>query len=200
MTCPETLRHGLFAAPVYYRRGSGCRMGSPTQQADAKKDQRGFAIKLRGVPGAKAASPRSGRWTAQDFVLASAPCFFIRNADDYVSFVQAQVKRPAWRVLGFFFGLEPVSLAALRVSQAVGLDGAHRRPSDRTLLESGARTGSVRRWSKYSGDLPRTRNRPGRRHANPDYLRARLADRLARAPSTFDFTVQVQSDAGSDAS
>ena len=194
---PEALRHGLFAHPGVYEAWIRLSNGFPHAQSDAKKDQRGFAIKLRGVPGAKLV-PDPADPTAHDFVLASAPCFFIRNADDYVSFVQAQVKRPAWRVLGFFFGLNPFRWRLYEF---------------RKLLASTARTDDLlttRYWSqvayrlgpqvvKYSV-LPRTPQQSWPATRDPDYLRARLRTAARQCTVHFRFRragpVRCRSNAG----
>jgi catalase len=191
---PEDLRYGLFAAPGTYQAWVRFSNGSPQVQADSKKDQRGFALKLRDVPGDKLLD-EPGESTSQDFVLASAPCFFIRTADDYVAFVRAQVKRPAIRVLGFFFGPNPLRWRLYEY---------------RKLLASLGRTADLlatRYWSQVPYRLgphvvkysvrPTTPAPAWPVSRDPHFLRKRLEDRLSRAPATFDFTVQVQTDPAS---
>jgi len=65
-------------------------------RSDARRDQRGFAIKVMGVAGEKilAEEPHT-----QDFLLSSAPRFFIRNVRDYVVLTRYAVKPPAIRIL-----------------------------------------------------------------------------------------------------
>jgi hypothetical protein len=187
---PESLRHGLFAQPGTYDAWIRLSNGFPKAQADTKKDQRGFAIKLRGVAGEKLVVDPTDP-SAHDFVLASAPFFFIRTANDYVRFVAAQVKRPAWRVLGFFFNpLRP------RVYEFRRLLAAATHTDD--LL-------TTRYWSQVPYRLgphvvkysvrPQNASRPWPASRHPDYLRARLRSRLRESAASFDFAVQVQTDA-----
>jgi catalase len=191
---PADLRHGLFAAPCTYQAWIRFSNGSPQIEADSKKDQRGLAIKLLGVPGDKLLD-EPGEEGSQDIVLANAPCFFIRTADDYVAFVNAQVKRPAFRVLGFFFGPNPFRWRIYEF---------------RKLLASLGRTSDLlaaRYWSqvpyrlgphvvKYSA-RPATPAPTWPASTSPDFLRTRLADRLSRESVSFDFMVQLQTDPAS---
>jgi hypothetical protein len=184
---PAPLRHGLFEEPGTYEAWIRLSNGFPRPQEDRKKDQRGFAIKLRGVAGEKLVTDAADP-TAQDFVLASAPAFFIRTAADYVRFVEAQVKQPAWRVLGFFFN--PVR---------------PRLYEFRRLLASASRTDDLlttRYWSQVPFRLgphvvkysvrPHNAPRSWPETIDPNYLRGRLRSRLLEAPATFDFAVQVR--------
>jgi catalase len=189
---PEDLRFGVFAAPATYQGWVRFSNGAPKAQADSKKDQRGFALKLRDVPGAKLLDD-AGEATSQDFILASAPCFFIRTADNYVRFVSAEVKHPPIRVLGYFFGFNPFRWRIYEF---------------RKLLASLGRTADLlttRYWSqvpyklgphvvKYSVQ-PTSSPLPWPASRDPDFLRARLANRLLEGPATFDFMVQVRTDA-----
>ncbi|HZR21978.1 MAG TPA: hypothetical protein VFA59_00230, partial [Vicinamibacterales bacterium] len=101
---PEELRHGIFAMPQTFAAWIRFSNGAPTVNRDSFPDVRGFAIKLMGVPGAKLSDDEH---FTQDFLLASAPRFFIRSLDDYLVFSRQVLKKPAIRVLGFFFGLNP---------------------------------------------------------------------------------------------
>lgn len=188
---PPDLRHGIFAQPARYAAVIRFSNGSPIVQSDGRRDQRGMALKLRDVPGAPlVAQPDDER--SQDFVLASAPCFFIRTVDDYVAFVRAQVKRPAWRVLSFFVGPNPLRWRVYEL---------------RKLLASLGRTDDLlatRYWSqvpyrlgphavKYSA-VPTSPPRTWPHAGGPRFLADRLIERLAEGPASFDFLVQVQID------
>ena len=68
---PPELRVGLFAEPGSYKAWIRTSNASARVQSDARKDLRGFAIKLLDVPGDKL--PDSDEPRAQDFVLLSYP-------------------------------------------------------------------------------------------------------------------------------
>ena len=188
---PADLRHGLFGRPARYEAVIRCSNGSPMVQSDRRRDQRGFAVKLWDVPG-KPAMAQPGDERSQDFVLASAPCFFIRTVDDYVAFVRAQVKRPAWRVLGFFFGPNPFRWRVYEFRKLLASLG----PTDDLL--------ATRYWGqlpyrlgphavKYAA-VPTSPARAWKPTNNPRFLAERLIERLSEAPASFDFLVQVRTD------
>ena len=186
---PESLRHGVFATPQTYAAWIRFSNGAPHVQADATRDQRGMAIKLMGVPGEKLMDDE--RFT-QDFVLASAPRFFIRTVADYVTFTRAALKKPAIRLLGFFVGVNPPRF---------------RRYEFAALLESLKKTAhllTTRYWSqtpyrlgphvvKYSA-IPTSADPGLRASRSPNYLRENLATHLRSRDATFDFAVQVFAD------
>ncbi|MFN2446453.1 MAG: catalase family protein [Vicinamibacterales bacterium] len=188
---PPALRHGLFATPRTFPAWIRFSNGSPRVQSDRRPDQRGMAIKVMGVPGEKLQSD-PGEELAHDLVLASAPCFFIRTADDYVSFVRAQVKRPAFRVLAFFVGPNPLRW---RLHELRALIRSLKRTAD--LLDT-------RYWSqvpyRLGPNIVKYSARPASTAAcwpssrDPQFLRTRLIERLKQGPVAFDFLVQVQTD------
>jgi hypothetical protein len=194
---PPELRHGLFAAPASYPAWIRFSNGSPSPQPDRRRDQRGMAIKLLGVPGEKMLASERNALT-QDFILASSPRFFIRSVSDYVEFTRAATKKPSFRVLSYFFR---------------GAPWRWRLHELRALVESLQRTDDVlamRYWSqtpyrlgphvvKYSARPVRRENAPppAGPGSSPDFLRETLAARLVREPAEFDFLVQRRTDPGS---
>ena len=104
---PAKLRHGVFAEPRTFPAWIRFSNGAPKAQSDHRRDQRGMAIKLLDVPGPKVLEDERTRrrriWCSQ------APHDLIRSISDYVRFVTAAEKKPAFRVLGFFFGWNPLS-------------------------------------------------------------------------------------------
>jgi hypothetical protein len=85
---PAALRHGVFAAPKEFTAWVRFSNSAPKVQHDLKPDVRGFAIKLLGVDGPKLLDDERDAQT-QDFILASAPMFFVRNPLEYVPFSDA---------------------------------------------------------------------------------------------------------------
>ena len=186
---PAELRYGIFAAPGRYRAWIRFSNGAPQVQADWKVDQRGMAIKLVDVPGAKLLDDQP---TAHDFVLASCPRFFIRDVPDYVAFSQHALKTPKIRALAYFFGWNPLQwrwheFSALASSLRKAADVLTTRYWSQTPYRLGPRA------VKYSA-IPTSPESPLPAGRSPDYLRENLAARLRSADATFDFAVQVQAD------
>jgi hypothetical protein len=188
---PAVLRHGVFAAPGRYEAWIRFSNGSPRVQSDRKRDQRGFAIKLVGVPGEKVLAGERDALT-QDFVLASAPRFFIGDCEHYVAFARAAARRPAFRVFGYFFGVNPL---AWRLHELGALVSSLRHTSD--LL-------ATRYWSQVPSRLgphvvkysvrPLGAAAPVRVARSADCLREALVASLAASPARFEFLVQRQRD------
>jgi len=189
---PADLRHGIFAQPRSYPAWIRFSNGSPRIQPDAKRDQRGMAIKLMDVPGDKILEAERHERT-QDFVLASFPRFFITNVAHYVAFSRAAAKKPAFRLFGYYFARLPWRLHEFRALMA--------------SLQRAADVLALRYWSqtpyrlgphavKYSarpiGDPLPPDNRAA--SASPDFLREVMAERLRAGTATFEFLVQRQAD------
>ena len=187
---PADLRHGIFSRPHRFDAWLRLSNGAPRVQPDEKKDQRGFALKLTGVEGPKLLEDERDAGT-QDFLLASAPRFFVRTVSDYVAFAEAAAKRPRIRALGFFFGLNPL---AWRLHELKALKSSLTHTED--LL-------ATRYWSQVPSRLGphvvKYSARPLEPAApavdnGPDFLRARLASYLATQSARFEFLVQRQRD------
>jgi hypothetical protein len=86
-TLPDTLAKGLFIpgktyqAWIRFSNGSG----DPTH-ADIKRDARGMAIKVLGVPGKKLLEDEA-QATTQDFIMINHPVFFATDPARYLSFM-----------------------------------------------------------------------------------------------------------------
>ena len=183
---PEALRHGLFATPKEYTAWVRFSNSAPQIQHDLKPDVRGFAIKLLGVAGEKLLDDERDAQT-HDFILASAPMFFVRNPLEYVPFSDAVKSNHPFS--GFFF--------------KGGLRGAETE----ALLKSAIRIKNplaIPYWSQVPYRLgpnvvkyhvqPRSPLAGGWYGFNKDYLRANMAAALRRQSVTFDFMIQRQVD------
>lgn len=184
---PEVLRHGLFAEPRVYPAWIRFSNGSPAIQPDAKRDQRGMAIKLLEVSGEKLL-PDERDAPTHDFVLASCPRFFIRDVASYVAFTRAATRKPAIRILGYFFGAAPWRW---RWHEFRALTGSLHAADDLLRLGYWSQTPyrlgpEVVKYAVRPIDPPP----PAARSGSPDFLRDRLRARLAAAPAAFEFLVQ----------
>jgi catalase len=192
---PADLRHGLFAAPASYDAWIRFSNGSPRVQPDRRRDQRGMAIKLVGVAGDKVLKHERHALT-QDFVLASAPRFFIRDARDYAAFTRAAASGSAFRVLGYFLGPNPLRW---RLHELKALAASLQRTAD--LLDTRYYSQVPYRLGpqvvKYSARSSRQTGRDDGHPAtadDPDFLRKRLVARLRASDARFDFLVQRRRD------
>jgi catalase len=95
---PEDLKVGVFKQPGKTF-PAWIRFSNASSKDDSKYGLHGMAIKLMGVEGEKLA----GNAQTQDFVLLDHPVFFIRNAQDFVSFFSAVADSPGKPPLKFFF-------------------------------------------------------------------------------------------------
>src|SRR5262245_47523957 len=82
---PPNLQTGLFK--IVHDFEAAIRFSNGSQSDDRNPDVHGMAIKLFGVPGKKVLELEAHA-AEQDFILADNPVFFIRNASDYVLFMQ----------------------------------------------------------------------------------------------------------------
>jgi hypothetical protein len=188
---PSELRHGVFAEPRTFPAWIRFSNGAPKAQSDRRRDQRGMAIKLLDVSGPKVLEDERDAPT-QDFVLASYPRFFIRSIGDLVRFSRAAEKKPAFRVLGFFFGVNPLSwklheFAALLSSLQHATNPLSTRYWSQTSYRLGPHTV---KYSARSTDRPS----PVPSSRSTDYLREAMADQLTRRPAVFEFMIQRQVD------
>lgn len=209
---PEDLRIGVFRVPRVFP--AYIRFSNGSSDDDTLGDIRGMAIKLLGVDGPKALdSEPDGR--TQDFVLASHPAFFSKDARSNRGLGEAmrsttrpkspdrllfwmrpgRKRRSAWIALRHF--LLPLRLRELKVLR----DALSLIPEDLLAVTYWSATPYALgdRAVKYV-----VRPRPADGSASdaiaasdpksPDRLRRAMAARLANGSAEFDFFAQVQAD------
>ena len=189
---PADLQYGIFAQPRAYPAWIRFSNGAPRIQPDARRDQRGMAIKLLGVPGEKILEPERHAQT-QDFVLASFPRFFIASVEHYVDFSRAAARKPAFRLFGYYFARVPWrwrihELRALMASLQPASNVLALRYWSQTPYRLGPH--AVKYSARPAGDLPSTRGSTTAR--SRDFLRDVMADHLRTRSAMFDFLVQRQ--------
>lgn len=133
---PAEYAVGIFAEPRSYDTLIRFSNGTPNSMADILPNVRGFAMKLKNVPGRKLLSGQEDS-TDVDFLLANHPTFFIADVEDYVpvhdlvtknNFLQLIRKYPAdtKRLLVSLFKLVKNPLTTTYFSQSPYLFGEGR--------------------------------------------------------------------------
>jgi Dyp-type peroxidase family len=175
------LRVGLFATPRVHEAWLRFSNASSLLQADAKRDLRGVALKLMGVPGAKLMDGEE-HCTTHDFLLVSHPTFLAKDVAEFSELARAMAEEKA---LGFF-ATHPRVFA--RYWAAAGRHGSPLQPSYFSM----AAYLFGRQVAKYQ--LRSTNPEPVAIPPEPsfDFLREALKDRLTRGTFSFDFLVQVR--------
>jgi hypothetical protein len=186
---PPALAQGVFVPgksyPTYIRFSNG---NPDAGQPDAKRDVRGMAIKLLGVPGKKILEDEREAKT-QDFLLVNYPVFFVDDPARYLKLIERTASS----------GL----LAKLGQLLAIGLRGAL---IARSMTSSKiASPLEARYWSQLAyrlGDPPHKQAvkfsaRPRGiaaaaipKDPSPNYLRETLITQLEAGEALFDFEVQ----------
>jgi hypothetical protein len=179
------LRVGLFAEPRSYEAWLRFSNASSEMQPDYQRDLRGVALKLMGVPGAKLIDGEE-HCTTHDFLLVSHDTFLAKNAEEFSGLARAMAQGNA---PSFFLGHPRV---ALRYWSAIA---RHKSPLEPTyssvvpylfgdrVVKYQLRPTTPEAWPPAGKDAPY------------NFLRESLKARLARGSFSFDFSVQVRSDA-----
>jgi Dyp-type peroxidase family len=185
---PEALRVGLFAAHASYDAWVRFSNASGEVQDDGKKDIRGVAIKLMGVPGAKLLEGAE-KCETHDLVLISSDIFVARSVAEFDELVRA-VTGPRWKLLPY--GVTHPRVAALVFSTLEH----HASPVEIRYFSVVSYLFGARA-AKYSLTPVDAGTSALPDPPTPNYLRERLKLRLARGPVSFDFGVQLRPASGS---
>lgn len=183
-------RYGVFSEPRRWPAWVRFSNGGETVVPDIKRDVRGLAIKLMGVPGEKLLE-REKHATTQDFLFFTPPNFFTKDAFDFFDFIQAlHSKRFRSLKLTWYFLCNPK--VAWIIFKSI-------KPHSNLLeLPYFSATPYLLgpRAVKYSLQpcRPATSTIPGKSEASANYLRERLVEDLGESEARFDFLVQFQAD------
>jgi len=183
---PPELRVGLFGRSRRYKAWIRFSNQSATIQPDSKRDIRGMAIKLMGVPGKKLLESEADA-TTQDFILISTDRFVTANVREFAGLIRAMTSGTL-QVIWYF-------LTHLRV----GLNLWHSMLRHANPLQVRYHSTTPYlfgdRAVKYAV-LPQIRHLD-RIPDNPpdDYLRRAMVRQLSQEDAVFDFMVQFQTDA-----
>jgi hypothetical protein len=187
---PAELRIGVFAATRTFNAWIRFSNGDGKPEDDRIRDGRGMAIKLTGVDGPKLLADEAEAKT-QDFVMINSPAFFIRNAGDYVSFMEASKYR-----LSFAFFM--THWHELRVARAIVAEKVNEVFEQRYFSMTPYLLGQ--RYIKFSARpidcgsgaalVPSVAPPPD----DPNYLRNRMIAWMSSKDACFAFAVQPQTD------
>lgn len=176
---PAELKVGIFQTPKRYQ--ALIRFSNGRAFSDLEPDVHGMAIKLSGVAGAKALAGDASN--EQDFIMIDNETMFAADAETMLGFMKAKV-------------------AALRDPSAIKTFAASGPNSQRSIelaSKIGKTPASLLASSYWSTTPYKFGDRAVKYSARPDnHLREAIAERLSKrgAQTTFNFYVQVQTDAG----
>ena len=187
----DNLRVGIFSEPKSYHAWVRMSNASTNPKPDKKKDVRGFAIKLIGVPGEKILNDQHLQQT-QDFLLMNTETFFSKNVEEFRSLIAAATSANKLKMIGY--ALNPAHWATLkrfgRSNMACSIPLEMKYWSTQPY-QFGATDRAVKYLLRPSPDnrLVIANERDN------DYLRINLAQTLYTHEAKFDFLVQFQTDA-----
>jgi hypothetical protein len=185
------LRVGVFKEPRSFDAWVRFSNASGTPQSDAVKDLRGCAIKLRDVPGQRI--PESDEPTTQDFLMVNLPTMPLGNVKLFHDAIWLGTE---WSLL--LFAAKLLLSGQGRILKELGAAKTHpTSPADIRYWSTTPYLFGPDRAAKYSlvptsgikSALPAT--------LGDHYLSDNLQQHLSRDDATFDFKVQLRTDAAS---
>lgn len=188
---PEGLQVGVFSEIKSYHAWVRFSNGNTKPQADKKKDIRGIAIKLLGVPGEKLLNDEFLEPT-QDFLLMSSETFFSKNTKQFRKTLKSITsKNPLAKPLYF---LNPLHLGTLLrvIKSRISFSNPLEIPYWSTQpYQFGHPDKAVKYFLK-----PSEANKTVIANTKDyDFLRVNLAQTLNNNEALFDFYIQFQTNA-----
>ncbi|MBE9191049.1 catalase family protein [Gloeocapsopsis crepidinum LEGE 06123] len=189
---PQELKVGIFKQPRTFN--AGIRFSNNKVQDDTKKDVRGMAIKLFGIEGEKLLEQQKDEKT-QDLLLINHPVFFIKDVQDYVEFFRARQAAKGNLPLKFFF-LNPNPFKWHLREFIIGMVMLNKKVSSPLAIQYWSSTPYKLgdRAIKFTV-VPNSNNATHSVAKSPDYLRQAMVEHLNSQEASFDFLIQLQTDA-----
>ena len=187
---PQNLAQGIFIPGKTYKAWIRFSNASPdASQADIKKDARGMAIKVLGIPGEKLLEDESNAST-QDFIMINHPVFFINDPDRYLALMQDVNSKNYFRKLHipFALGFKGTSIAANLKTQIS--NPLQTRYWSMVPYQLGL--GSDRQVVKYSVRACSAIVDPMPDQPSHDFLREALRNSLQKNDACMEFLVQAR--------
>src|SRR5450631_1875318 len=196
-TLPDTLAKGLFIpsktyqAWIRFSNGSG----DPTH-ADIKRDARGMAIKVLGVPGKKLLEDEA-QATTQDFIMINHPVFFATDPARYLSFIRDGNSDHFYRklLIPFDLGAKGTRIALETRSSRISNPLQTRYWS---MVPYQLGTDEGRLAVKYSARGCSATSDPMPKKPRHDFLRDALRRTLQSGDACMEFLVQPRTSDGMD--
>jgi catalase len=182
---PE-LRVGIFKQPATYQAWIRFSNQNGSINPDIKKDIRGMAIKLMGVPGKKILAQEENEQT-QDIIVISTPMFVTKDVKQFDDMIKAM----AGNFLGmmFFFGTRwrvTYNVIQSMINIANPLQTRYFSTTPYLLGNAAVKYSAIPHITTKDS-IP---DKPG-----DNYLREAMIKQLAGGDALFDFAVQLQTDA-----
>jgi hypothetical protein len=188
---PEELKVGVFSEAKKYDAWIRFSNASTRPKPDKKKDIRGMAIKLMGVPGTKILSDEK-LYQTQDFLLMSSETFFSHNLIQFRQTLKAATAKSKFALLGYFLNPRHWKLAGRLMKSMISCDNPLEIPYWSTQpYRFGAEDKAVKYFVKPSpkNNIINENEREG------NFLSVNLAQTLGSNEVSFDFFVQLQTNA-----
>lgn len=196
-TLPVALGKGIFIPGKNYKAWIRFSNGSsdPTR-ADIKRDARGMAIKVLGVPGKKLLQDEEGART-QDFIMINHPVFFATDPARYLSFMHDADSGHLYTKLLIPFALGARgTLIALETRNSKISNPVQSRYWSMVPYQLGTGPGSEA--VKYSARACGATVDPMPSHPDHDFLRGALRETLEAGDACMEFLVQPRTSATMD--
>jgi hypothetical protein len=186
---PDALAKGMFVrgntyqAWIRFSNGSG----DPTR-ADIKRDARGMAIKVLGVPGKKLLEDQDEA-TTQDLIMINHPVFFATDPARYLAFIQDGNSDHLYRklLIPFDLGAKGTRIALETRSSRIANPLQVRYWS---MVPYQLGTGAARRAVKYSARPCSATSDPLPSKPEHDFLRGALRNTLQAGDACMELLVQ----------
>lgn len=187
----EQWRVGVFKEPKTYHAWVRFSNASTTPKSDSKKDIRGLAIKLMGVPGDKLL-PAEQLDQTQDFLLMSSETFFSHNIEEFRKLMKSATAKNKLGLLFYFINPKHWKLLGRLMKSQIACKNVLGIPYWSTQPY---RFGEHDKAVKYFV-RPSTANvLTNENTSDSDFLRINMAQSLNNNEVSFDFCVQMQTNA-----
>lgn len=187
---PQNLAQGIFIPGKTYKAWIRFSNASPdASQADIKKDARGMAIKVLGIPGEKLLEDEK-KTSTQDFIMINHPVFFINDPDRYLALMQDVNSKNYFKKLHipFALGFKGTSIAA-KLKKKISNPLQTRYWS---MVPYQLGLGADRQAVKYSVRACSADVDPMPDHPSHDFLREVLRNSLQKNDACMEFLVQAR--------
>lgn len=188
-TLPVALSKGMFIPGTTYQAWIRFSNGSgDPSRADIKRDARGMAIKVLGVPGKKLLEDEPSA-TTQDFIMINHPVFFATDPARYRSFLRDGNSSHFYSKLRIPLDLGAKgTLIALETRRSIISNPLQTRYWSMVPYQLGI--GTERQAAKYSARACSRATDRIPAHPTRDFLRDALRDTLESGDACMEFLVQ----------